>query len=550
MKFLNLPAKKIRGYNAIVFVLIGIYFTSTLYALKKLSINSDEGSFYSYGVKILKDNPTKQDNLILFHSKMPVCALNALPRAIKQLFNPSLKKNQQQAFSDIYYGRFISVLIGFFIILYVFKWSRKLYGPNGGLFSLFLCCLCPNLIAHSQFVSADIYSVFFSIALFYHSWRYTQTHSFKQLTLMAVFLALCQVSKQSLLFYYFLIPLLLIAASYAASGNNFRKHFFSVKYFFSKKIITSVIWVIALNLIIINTAFLFYHTGKPLKEYHFISQPFQEIQQASGFLGSIPLPFPQPFFEGMDGAKYFEQLGGGSVQSTYGDVYLLGTKKKDGSFFYYYFVILFFKLPIPFLIAIIFSLFCIFRLQTIKYFFRNEAFIIIPIAVGLILFNFFYKAQIGIRHILFMLPLLQVLCGRFPSGLLSIWNKKSAFILIPFCSWQIISVMSYFPHFLPYTNEFILNKKNAYKYLADSNIFYKEGKYWLDKYIEQHPGSVYEPQKPIGGNIIVNVNDYLDLWNTGTYQWIHQLHKEPYDHINSQYLVFHISQEDIVRLSP
>src|SRR6185437_2030872 len=226
MQFLNLPAKKIRGYNAIVFVLIGIYFASTLFALKKLSINSDEGSFYSYGVKILKGNATKQDNLFLFHSKMPVCALNALPKAIEKLFNPSLKKNQQQAFSDIYHGRFISVLIGFFIILYVFKWSTKLYGSNGGLFSLFLCCLCPNLIAHSQFVSTDIYSAFFSIALFYHAWRYNQIHSFKQLTLMAIFLALCQVSKQSLLFYYFLIPLLLITASCAGSGNNFRKHFF------------------------------------------------------------------------------------------------------------------------------------------------------------------------------------------------------------------------------------------------------------------------------------------------------------------------------------
>jgi hypothetical protein len=155
---------------------------------------------------------------------------------------------------------------------------------------------------------------------------------------------------------------------------------------------------------------------------------------------------------------------------------------------------------------------------------------------------------VGIRHILFILPLLQVWCGICIYQLSVAASKKLPYLLIPLCAFQVVSVMSYFPHFLPYTNEFILNKMNAYKYIADSNLYYGEGRFWLTKYMESHPGSVFKPTKPKAGLIILSVNDYIDVWNTHEYDWLNKLQKQPVDHIHSQYLIFTVSQTDLQRL--
>ena len=40
--------------------------------------------------------------------------------------------------------------------LVVFAWSRRLYGAGGGLLSLALWVLCPNVLAHARLVTTDM----------------------------------------------------------------------------------------------------------------------------------------------------------------------------------------------------------------------------------------------------------------------------------------------------------------------------------------------------------------------------------------------------------
>ncbi len=535
---------KINKNNLIVCFLFGLYFFSTLFALKKITLTLDEPSFYGYGIQILKGKPSKNINLFSFHSKMPVTAINGIPRAIEQLINPELHKSQEAMADEFFRGRLLSVFAGFLVLLYVFKWSKELYGFKAGLLSLFLGSLSPNLIAHSQFIGTDVYAALATIGLFYHAWKFSHFKSFNQLTYMALFLGFSVISKQSLLFFYPVLILLLICA---IPPKNI-KSFFSRKYIFNKKTVLSFAWVAIINLFVINAAFLFYQTGRPLEEYHFISTEFQKIQKSLSYLGKIPLPLPTPFLTGLDGSKFYENLGGGFLESSYGNVYLLGVSKQNGSFWNYFIVVLFFKLTIPFLSGIAIATHRTINLRKLRLFFTNEAFIVLPVFTGLILFSFFYKAQVGIRHILFILPLLQVWCGICIYQLSVAASKKLPYLLIPLCAFQVVSVMSYFPHFLPYTNEFILNKMNAYKYIADSNLYYGEGRFWLTKYMESHPGSVFKPTKPKAGLIILSVNDYIDVWNTHEYDWLNKLQKQPVDHIHSQYLIFTVSQTDLQRL--
>jgi hypothetical protein len=107
---------------------------------------------------------------------------------------------------------------------------------------------------------------------------------------------------------------------------------------------------------------------------------------------------------------------------------------------------------------------------------------------------------------------------------------------------QFVSVFSYFPHFLPYTNELIIDKKMVYKKIADTNICYGEGRKYLEKYLSANPGAIYMPGNVVPGMIVMEINEMLDLdiSTVGKYDWVSGL--IPVDHIHSQYLVFNVSK--------
>ena len=164
-----------------------------------------------------------------------------------------------------------------------------------------------------------------------------------------------------------------------------------------------------------------------------------------------------------------------------------------------------------------------------------------PVLYYLVYMSFFYSTQVGIRHILIIFPLLFVFAGFLFQKMLS--GRLFPIIAIA-ATWELVSVATYFPHFLPYTNEFIWNKKNAWKKIADTNLCYREGGCYLHDYLATHKNAVYEPAQPVSGLVVVEVNDYLGVQENsrhGRYDWLRGL--EPVDHIHSQYLIFDVPEK-------
>jgi hypothetical protein len=154
----------------------------------------------------------------------------------------------------------------------------------------------------------------------------------------------------------------------------------------------------------------------------------------------------------------------------------------------------------------------------------------------------FYSTQLGIRHLLIIFPLLFIFSGKVISQVLP---GKWRWIIFISVGYQAISVFSYFPHFLPYTNEFILNKKMAYKKIADSNLCYGEGGKFLKQYLVTHPGVIYLPRKPTLGTAILEVNEMLNLDIASVHKYDWARHLTPIDHIHSQYLIFNVKKESL-----
>jgi len=171
---------------------------------------------------------------------------------------------------------------------------------------------------------------------------------------------------------------------------------------------------------------------------------------------------------------------------------------------------------------------------------REEIFLLIPILVYWIYFNFFFNAQIGIRHVLPVFTLATIFCGRFLAAPESKLGRYAAVILV---AWAGISALSYYPHFISYFNEFVPDRKLAYRHLADSNLDWRGNEWYLAEYVRRHPGVIVDPRKPQAGRIVVPVNALVGVNRSpGEYRWLRE-HFTPVDHIAYSFLVYDVPKE-------
>jgi hypothetical protein len=199
-----------------------------------------------------------------------------------------------------------------------------------------------------------------------------------------------------------------------------------------------------------------------------------------------------------------------------------------------------FKVPIATQIVFLVALFGYFfgRGQNSKPGLRcEETLLLVPILFYWIYFNFFFNAQIGIRHVLPVFTLATIFCGRFLAAPESKLRRCIAVILV---SWTAISALSYYPHFISYFNELVPDRKLAYRHLADSNLDWRGNDWYLTQYVRRYPGAIIDPRKPTPGRIIVPVNALVGVnRRPEEYKWLRD-HFVPVEHIAHTYLVYDV----------
>lgn len=524
----------VKAQNMIALVLIlafaAINITSVL---RGYSLTTDEDKHILYGERIAAGDSTRIDD-----SKMPVTALNALPKKLAPLLN---NEKITQVLSRLYVARIVTIFFSCLLALLVFYWSRLLYGFIPAFFSLTLYVLDPNIIAHSQLVTTDLYLACAITFAFFSLWKFANERNFSSGLLCLFALGISQIAKYTAIVLYPLFIITLLIYDMPGWLNAWRE---------KKKIKTLVFRYIkyivfagSASIVIINLGFLFNDTFKYFGEYEFGSDVFNGLQAGFPSLHYVPVPVPYPYLQGLDWMRNTEQTGNLS-----GNVYLLGKISTLEGFPGYYFIASFLKVPIATQIILIAACVAYFTHKDRRANLRmNEIFLLIPVLFFTIYFNFFFNTQIGIRYYLPVFPLLYIFSGNLFVGWknLSIPKKALNFILI---AYLFVSVLSYFPYYLSYFNEFVWDRKQAYKYLADSNLDWGQGRNELDQYLLSHPDAVYKPRKVRSGHIIVRVNDLVGV--TGDpkqYAWLRN-NFEPVDTIAHAYLVYKIFPEEISAL--
>ena len=525
MQFIeNIPSFWLRTILFAIFLVNGILY------IPKMSVTYDEGNHLNYAVRFVKGQPEKikpYDDA----STMPVSALNTIPRVIEELVKGDIVKTDNGE-EDIIHGRYITLLVSLLIGWYIYKWSKELYGEVAGLFSLCLFCFCPNITAHANLFTTDAYSALFTIVPLYHFWRYINTGSGSQFIYFTLALGFAQLAKQSLTYLY-LVFLLLLVAAYLGNRKN--------PVFKGKTFALNFLLVFLINITVINVGFQLKDSGKSLEQYAFRSDFFNGLKNQNSVFSSLPLPLPSPYLYGLDYTKHMDEMGGGANLLTPYN-YLLGEKRKGQGFPYYYLVVLFFKTPVTVLVFLFLSLILLFRKPAWSKFIHDEIHLVLPVVFFLVYFNLFYHSQVGIRHILPIFPLIYVLCG---FGFMVIVKKAAGKLFITVAmAYQLLSFYFYYPHLVPYTNEFLPDKKMAYKIMGDSNLDFGHGNFYLEQFLLKNPSVKQAPEIPTAGKFIIPVNSLLDISGETNYSWLRGQFT-PVDHFIFSYLLFEVSEEDL-----
>src|SRR6476620_5810268 len=100
--------KRVFSYSKIIVIMLFVYSAIQIYCIHQLSINYDEGSFASYGTSLLKFQ--REKDVMRYESKLPITALNMIPRAIDR-FGIPISKEVGMNLRWTSYGDVISVFL-------------------------------------------------------------------------------------------------------------------------------------------------------------------------------------------------------------------------------------------------------------------------------------------------------------------------------------------------------------------------------------------------------------------------------------------------------
>lgn len=502
-----------------------------------MSPTYDEESHLDYGNRILHFHPDRSS--ILYDSKMPISALNAIPRAAGRILeNRHAAPRLVSLLRDIRVARLATVLATLALGFFVYLWAYDLYGSGAALASSLLVVLSPNIIAHGTLVTTDLYFALGVIVSLYYFRRYLLRPTLSNACLSALTLALAQLTKPFAIYLYgvagcFLLPFIL-PNLVPTRGTLLTR----------RSITIYAGLALVFFLVVVNVGFSFDRPFTPLGGYRFRSVSFIRLQ-ALPVLRSFPVPLPYPYLQGLDMVKKNEQDG-----SSFDNIYLLGKlgDHRDPSFRgfkSYYAVALFFKEPIALQILFVLGLVWVWKNRSLSDFLFGEALLLVAAAILLAWLSFFNRAQIGIRHMLPFFAIDVIIAGAAFVGINSMSRPRKA-ILCLLVLWLGVSVASYYPHMIPYMNEWVFNRKLAYKILADSNLDWGQNKRLVENFLKNNPGVIANPTAPVAGRILVGANLLVGLDEDTTNQmlWLRCCH-EPIAHVGYAHFLFVVRASEL-----
>jgi hypothetical protein len=330
----------------------------------------------------------------------------------------------------VFRARLIAMAVGAALVLLVFAFVRRHYGEAAAVIAAAMTAFLPDLLAHGGISYNDV-----PIALAYFGavWgldRAVRTPAVKTVLVAAVLVAIALSVK------YSAVALAPIAAVLIAIEALARRHEW-------KAYVRRVAWLLPLAV---------------LGAY---------LSLVTLYLGDVTL---SSFRAGLDFNVLHAAHGHAGVPA-----WLLGRSSQEG---FWYFFPLAFLIKTPAALHILLALAVLGALSA-----RGDARDLLrsplrgPVVAALVFSFFLMRANlnIGFRHAMPVLPFVVAIAA---AGLWRLWRTRGVRMraaIAGLVTIQAVSVLSWYPHFIPYTSEYFPERDLGFMRLTDSNHDWGQG---------------------------------------------------------------------------
>jgi hypothetical protein len=457
--------------------------------------------------------------------RMPVLVLNALPCAAAGCRIRLLHADERGRLAVRAPTIVLTLLLG----VLLFAWCREMAGPRASWLALLLYAAHPSFLAHGKQVTSDVATALFSTLAAWAWWRLVRGRSRtgRGVVLLAVACTGATLSKYTsvLLFPAFLLLVALEACRPLARPRAWDRRLLRAR-------LGQLVAAAGLTLLLVNAVYLFQGTLTPASE-----QPW--TSRSLGFLKTVPLPLllPDAFARGLDlSARIQEQPGLGR-----GYNYVLGELHADGRWYAFPLMIAL-KTPLGVLLLALLGLWRWPKrdAQTPS----DATFVLAPGLVLLAFYSLVAKPQLGIRYVLPVVALLLVAAAVQAAALLA--TPRGRLAVAALAAWSVVSALSYHPHYMSYFNELVGARKNAWRFLADSNLDWEDRRVDIERFVHDNPGMdvAIDPPEPRAGHLLVSANRLVGLYDPSEFRWLREEFR-PLRHVGYSYLLFRVPEEQL-----
>jgi len=464
---------------------------------------SDEPRHLQMGRQVLLERDwARFDN-----SKMPVSALNALPTVVS---GPPRDEGPQVTHRDWFWPRLPQGLWLGATALLAAAWARRLWGVQAGLVAAAFVALDPNLQAHAGLVTTDAPCVFFVLAALYSAWRAVEEGGRRRWLWAGLALGAAQASKFTAVF---LVPILALALPASLLWKRLREGRWSCGPL-------HLGLYLAAALLALNLCYGFQGSFTPASGTTWRSQLLAPLARCP-----VPLPVPGPWAEGLDWVRHDDEYGSGNI-------YADGSFTSEGQADHYLRAATR-KFTLPSLVLGLLGLAWPRRRG------REALFLAWPALFLVGWFSLAFNYQIGTRYLLPVLPLLAVAAARLP------WRLALAGAALAG-----LSGLSWFPHGLCYQNERLLDRTQAWRHVADSDLDWGQQGLAAAQWHDENPAGVVDADLPGLGPMLVGANRLVGVWgHPARFACLRDQHP-PNEHLAYAWYPFDLSAQQAARCFP
>lgn len=355
-------------------------------------------------------------------------------------------KSQNNVESILFWARLPFIFLTLALVYLVFLWARTLFGAKAGLVAAILTAFSPNILAHGRLATTDIGVAFFFLLALWFLRKYHLRPNFKTAALLGIGLGLVLLAKFSGIFVLPVIFLGVISTLFSR-GIKVRTAIWQI----------FIITIIPLILIWAVYAFSTRTYLKHLPPIYELSRTLQHKTLSHTYSKWLIVPYDK-FLQGLEILL---------DHNTSGHWAYLDGKVDYNGWWYYFPLVLLYKMTLAEIILFFLAIFIFWKLSKSPPVGGFDKFLLIFPPLLFLAISMFGRIDIGIRHILPILPFFYILISGVAVKISNFYLKTAVWLLIVA---QIVIGLLAFPNYIDYFNLIGGGARGGLRHLDDSNL--------------------------------------------------------------------------------